>query len=92
MHVQVNGRYLAHRITGVQRYAREIVARLGHRVEVIAPRGSVTGVRGHLWEQTILPCQLKGGLLPSSVKKWFDTHVDKVRFDPKRLQKPEEAT
>jgi hypothetical protein len=36
--------------------------------------------------------QLKGGLLPSSVKKWFDTHVDKVWFDPKRLQKPEEAT
>jgi hypothetical protein len=34
----------------------------------------------------------KGGLLPSPVKKWFDTHVDKVRFDPKRLEKPEEET
>jgi len=33
--------------------------------------------------------QLKGGMLPAQVKKWFDTHVDKVRFDPKRLQKPD---
>lgn len=33
--------------------------------------------------------QLKGGMLPAPVKKWFDTHVDKVRFDPKRLQKPD---
>lgn len=33
--------------------------------------------------------QLKGGMLPSPVKKWFDAHVDKVRFDPKRLEKPQ---
>ena len=33
--------------------------------------------------------QVKGGMLPAPVKKWFDTHVDKVRFDPKRLQKPD---
>lgn len=36
--------------------------------------------------------QLKGGRLAEPIKKWFDTHVDKVRFDPKRLQKPDSAS
>src|SRR5689334_16772047 len=63
MRVQVNGRYLVQRITGVQRYAREIVGRLGEKVDVIAPRGAAKGLRGHLWEQTILPCKMGRGLL-----------------------------
>ena len=59
----VNGRYLLQRMTGVQRYAREIVARLGEKVEVIAPRGTCKGVRGHLWEQAVLPCRMGRSLL-----------------------------
>lgn len=35
--------------------------------------------------------KLKGGLLPAPIKKWFDTHVDNVRFDPKRLTKGSDA-
>ena len=50
----VNGRYRVHRITGVQRYAHEIVSRLGVDVEVSSPR-SAKGATGHLWEQTLLP-------------------------------------
>jgi glycosyltransferase involved in cell wall biosynthesis len=61
--IQVNGRYLVQRVTGVQRYAREIVSRLGDKVDVIVPGGLSKGVRGHLWEQTILPWRLKRGLL-----------------------------
>jgi glycosyltransferase involved in cell wall biosynthesis len=61
--VQVNGRYLVQRVTGVQRYAREIVARFPADVEVISPRGRASGLRGHLWEQTVLPCRLRRGLL-----------------------------
>jgi glycosyltransferase involved in cell wall biosynthesis len=61
--IQVNGRYLVQRVTGVQRYAREIVARLGEKVAVIAPQGAARGAVGHLWEQTVLPCRLRGGLL-----------------------------
>ena len=63
MKIQVNGRYLVQRVTGVQRYAREIVARLGERVAVIAPRGPAKGLRGHFWEQAILPCRMQRGLL-----------------------------
>ncbi len=63
MRIQVNGRYLAQRVTGVQRYAREVVARLAEKVELIAPRGWTTGIRGHLWEQTVLPWKLRRGIL-----------------------------
>ena len=63
MQVHVNGRYLVQRITGQQRYAREIVARLADRADVIAPAGSAKGIRGHLWEQLALPRRLRGGLL-----------------------------
>jgi len=63
MLVQVNGRYLLQRVTGVQRYAREIVARLSDRVTVISPRAMGRGIRGHLWEQAILPWRLSRGVL-----------------------------
>jgi glycosyltransferase involved in cell wall biosynthesis len=63
MLVQVNGRYLAQRVTGVQRYAREIVARLSDRLQIIAPRTLARGVCGHLWEQTVLPWRLGRGVL-----------------------------
>jgi glycosyltransferase involved in cell wall biosynthesis len=63
MRIQVNGRYLVQRVTGVQRYAREIVARLSGKVDVIDPGPAAKGVRGHLWEQTVLPWRLERGLL-----------------------------
>lgn len=58
----VNGRYRVHRITGVQRYAHEIVGRLGDCVEVVAPK-EAKGAAGHLWEQTVLPTVSRGRLL-----------------------------
>jgi glycosyltransferase involved in cell wall biosynthesis len=58
----VNGRFRVHRITGVQRYAHEIVTRLGSEVEVLAP-ASAKGALGHLWEQTVLPAEARGRLL-----------------------------
>lgn len=58
----VNGRYRVHRVTGLQRYAHEIVARLPADVEVCAPQ-SAKGIVGHLWEQTALPRACKGRLL-----------------------------
>ncbi len=60
--IVVNGRYRAHRMTGVQRYAHEIVSRLGAAVDVLVPtRGK--GAMGHLWEQTALPTACQGRLL-----------------------------
>ena len=67
----VNARFLAHRVTGIQRYAREIASRLsggsqpgGSHAEgppMLAPRNG-KGALGHLWEQTVLP-RLAGGRL-----------------------------
>lgn len=31
----------------------------------------------------------KGGSLPTWIKGWFDEHVDRVRFDPRRMKKGE---
>jgi glycosyltransferase involved in cell wall biosynthesis len=61
--IQVNGRYLVQRVTGVQRYAREIVARFSGKVDVIQPGPAAKGLRGHLWEQAVLPWRLQRGLL-----------------------------
>jgi glycosyltransferase involved in cell wall biosynthesis len=84
----INGRFLTQKITGVQRYAREIVQGLdeliaerhpltaGLRVEILMPEAGlalpglkaiesrvVTGLKGHLWEQIVLPAQAKGKIL-----------------------------
>ena len=58
----VNGRFRVHRVTGVQRVAHELVARLGTDVEICAPR-SAKGAVGHLWEQTVLPWECQNRLL-----------------------------
>jgi glycosyltransferase involved in cell wall biosynthesis len=63
LRVQVNGRFVRQRVTGMQRYAREIVARLGSRVEIVEPSRAGHGIRGHLWEQVGLPCRLRRSLL-----------------------------
>ncbi len=63
MDVTVNGRFMSQRITGVQRYAHELLARGGDRLAIVSPRAPAQGVRGHFWEQSILPRHLNGGLL-----------------------------
>ena len=63
MKYTVNGRFQGRRMTGVQRYAREITTRIADCVEVVSPRNWSAGVRGHLWEQGVLPRLTRGGLL-----------------------------
>ncbi len=55
--IVVNGRFLARRVTGNERYGREILRcfQSGYRVE----RTRAQGVFGHAWEQFILPTKLK---------------------------------
>lgn len=55
MSVVVNGRFLGRRITGVERYGREILSRLGSRIKVVRCESWAEGARGHLWEQVVLP-------------------------------------
>ena len=60
--ILVNGRYAAKRMTGVQRYAAEIVRRLGTRCRLVGT-AVPDGVRGHRWEQASLPLRCRGSLL-----------------------------
>jgi glycosyltransferase involved in cell wall biosynthesis len=88
MRVQVNGRYLVQLLTGQQRYAREIVARLADRMEIIRPRGRLRGAAGHVWEQFVLPRRRRPGLLwspsttgPLAVREQVVTIHDCAFFD-----------
>jgi len=62
--IVVNGRFLARRTTGVERYAGEILARLGSGVRIARPGRPAYGSgrpAGHAWEQFILPARLPRG-------------------------------
>ncbi len=56
--VVVNGRFLGRRVTGVERYGREILRSLGDRCHVEMPGRIAKGWTGHVWEQFILPSRL----------------------------------
>lgn len=88
MKLQINGRYLVQRVTGQQRYAREIVARFGGRCDVIRPSAGIKGPPGHLWEQLVLPARKARGLLwspsttgPLAVREQVITIHDCAFFD-----------
>ncbi len=53
--IVINGRFQGRRLTGVERYASEVLRCLGQTVRVLRPRQPLTGVPGHLWEQLLLP-------------------------------------
>lgn len=54
--IVVNGRFLARRVTGVERHGHEILRFIGKNSRVEStPR---QGLRGHAWEQFILPAKL----------------------------------
>ncbi len=82
----VNGRYLVQRMTGVQRYAREIVSRW-EPVPVYQPRIGGKGATGHLWEQFRLPTLARGLLWspgttgPLAVRKQVVTIHDTAFID-----------
>jgi hypothetical protein len=88
MRAAVNGRYLVQQLTGQQRYAREIVARLADRMDIVAPPAALKGMRGHLWEQVALPRRVLGSLLwspsttgPLTVRRQVVTIHDCAFFD-----------
>lgn len=51
----INGRFLHRRISGVERYAREVSQRLPSSVRFARPPQQLKGWKGHLWEQIVLP-------------------------------------
>ncbi|MCB0404609.1 MAG: glycosyltransferase family 4 protein [Bdellovibrionales bacterium] len=63
MGIAVNGRFRTQGVTGVQRYALEITARLGSRVRIVEPDKPKGRIAGHAWEQFVLPQKVTGELL-----------------------------
>ncbi len=61
--VLVNTRTLNLPLSGVQRYASELLERFGPEVKRVSPQAWSSGVRGHAWEQLILPRKLGNRLL-----------------------------
>ena len=62
MRIAVNARVVAFSTGGQQRVAAEVMGRLG-AATMIAPATPLGGVKGHLWEQTILPVRARGHVL-----------------------------
>lgn len=54
--ILVNGRFLSRRVTGVERYGREILQHGGDNYRLGTTR--LNGVAGHAWEQFILPTRM----------------------------------
>ena len=50
-------------LRGVQRYTAEVKRRLPDRIISVAPGKPMQGLRGHLWEQSVLPGIVGKGLL-----------------------------
>ena len=87
MQVAVNTRSTLAQLTGVQRYSKEILARLNN-IDTIYPLLSKHGVSGHLWEQLVLPIRLGSSLLwspsntgPLYVRRQVLTIHDMATFD-----------
>lgn len=89
MRLAVNTRILSSPITGVQRYLSSILDHLPvSDQEITQLSSSLHGVRGHIWEQFLLPMRLDGSLLwspsnagPLLVKNQILTLHDAVPLD-----------
>lgn len=83
----VNARVLAAPTTGVQRYLKELLKRMPE-VRPIAPMRPLAGIRGHAWEQFVLPARVRGHVLwspsnagPLAVRSQVVTVHEMVPFD-----------
>ena len=61
--VFVNLRSQSAGLRGVQRYTAQVQRRLADRVMPVVPHTPMQGIRGHLWEQTVLPRMIGDALL-----------------------------
>lgn len=58
-----NTRILNEKLTGVQRYTTELLSRMNNRIGCISPTKRLDGIKGHFWEQVVLPSRLGNNLL-----------------------------
>src|ERR1700712_4046990 len=89
MSIICNTRCLNATLTGTQRYTQKVLDAFPQAIDHAAPAQSLSrGMKGHLWEQIILPSKLKNNLLwspsnsgPISYKKQVVTIHDIVSID-----------
>jgi len=88
MRLYANTRMLSHPITGVQRYLLSILQHTPADIEVIRISANAKGIKGHLWEQLVLPTKAGNNLLwspantgPLFVKNQLVTVHDTVFID-----------
>ncbi|MFN7919152.1 MAG: glycosyltransferase family 1 protein [Bryobacteraceae bacterium] len=86
--IAINGRFLCHRPTGMQRYAIEVSRRFGQGADCIRPAAQLMGVKGHAWEQFYLPTATRGRLLwspnntgPLAVRRQICTFHDLIPLE-----------
>lgn len=58
-----NARFRFNTITGVERYAHEVGDRLAQHLSPVGPSGPRNGIKGHAWEQFVLPGRVGKRLL-----------------------------
>jgi glycosyltransferase involved in cell wall biosynthesis len=89
MPIICNTRCMNAPLTGVQRYTQKVLAGFPEKIKQIAPATGISrGIRGHLWEQFILPVQTRNKLLwspsnsgPVNLKRQVVTVHDVVSAD-----------
>ena len=61
--IYVNTKILQYHTTGVQRYLLEMMNQIGSSLTPLQPDQRREGIRGHLWEQTVLAARTSRGVL-----------------------------
>jgi glycosyltransferase involved in cell wall biosynthesis len=87
--IYINARFRTQVLTGVQRYASEIIKRFPKEYIEIKPFKTLPGAIGHIWEQVILPLRVSknailwspGGSGPISVSNQIITIHDVAPLD-----------
>jgi glycosyltransferase involved in cell wall biosynthesis len=89
--IVVNTRSMTAHLSGVQRYIGELLARLGEKLQTISPMQPLQGVKGHVWEQCLLPSKIGSRLLwsPANTGPFFSQHQVVTVHDLAALDHPE---
>jgi glycosyltransferase involved in cell wall biosynthesis len=61
--IVINTRSMTAGLSGVQRYVGELRTRLAGKLQAISPMRPLQGIKGHVWEQCLLPGKIRSRLL-----------------------------
>lgn len=91
MKIAVNARVLSQPITGVQRYLLSLLQHFPEDAEVVRISANLKGIKGHVWEQIVLPLRLGKHFLwsPGNTGPLFDKNQVVTIHDTVPLDHPE---